>query len=83
MEINLACIVIFSFVIIFILNRIECRNDIRIMEAQMMANKDLIREVQRENTAVMSALDKSILSMIKDLQATVSHIKESRNKLPP
>ena len=82
MEIVLSLVMTILFVTVFILNRVECRNDIRILEAQMNSNKDLLREVQREHTASINSMEKSMICMIKDLQGSVIVLGEYKNKIP-
>jgi hypothetical protein len=82
MEIGLSLIMTILFITVFILNRVESRYDIRIMEAQMHSNRDLLSEIQREHTAAINAMEKSMICMIKDLQCSISILGEYKNKIP-
>lgn len=65
-----------AFLAVFIWNRTESRSDIRHMDAQLQANKDLIHEVRKECAAMIHAIH---LEM-KDFHGRLCSIEENRNK---
>jgi len=72
-------ILVLAFLGVFIWNRTEARNDIRHMDAQLQANRELIREVQKESMAVITGVHISILAEMKDFHGRLCAIEE-RNR---
>lgn len=58
-----------SFIAIFIWNRTESRNDLRHMDSQLQANRELLREIHNEN-----------MEERKDFHGRLCAIEESRNR---
>jgi hypothetical protein len=71
----------------FFWNRSESRADIRHMDAKLESNRELVREVHKESTAMISAIEKEIRDFHRSLQkqdadfkSHLLHLQEERRK---
>lgn len=67
-----------AFIAIFIWNRTESRNDIRHIDAQLQANRELVREVQKENIIMINSLHNAILQEMKDFHGRLCAIEDRK-----